>query len=196
MVKQFRGPRIVVPEPQAINLWLREKIPNLYALENKANQQISVTDSDLWIMHDTSRATARRTDRDMRLYMRVEIKTRTKQVEAWQSQMDNDIDLLARTDWPTARTEGGQFQKGQRYFRQVLDPKDNALIRFYGTHVWQLEKDTPDNSEWMAWDAKPINVSQLVSLFAFDIHPDTLTEMDFSDPMHKPRIQDTLPGMG
>jgi len=199
----WRTATLHVPQAQAINIWFMERLPNLYKIGSEelgvarrgVNTNIAIVDTDLWVSYDTAKPTARRTDRHMRLHYRVEVKCKSAARTVEQTQLDRDIDLLARTEWPVLR-EAGRFVKGQKNFRPVIDPVDNALVRFLGSHLLQVSNETPENSDWMYWDAKQITLDQLVGLLNFELNPDTLQVMNFDDPMHKPRIQDTLPGMG
>jgi hypothetical protein len=43
--------------------------------------------------------------------------------------------------------------------------------RYYGFHVLQFEKTSPDNSEWIKWDYKPISSLTLTDLLRFERHP-------------------------
>src|SRR5215471_17309199 len=148
---RYRGPTNRVAIPQPINIWLMEKLPNEYAQRRRQNASISIVDSDVWIWHDANRVTSRMTERNKHHLYRVEIKTRGEQRSQEQATIDRDIDLVCRTHWPAQRTATGQFATGHApNMRPVYD--GSTLIQCYGSHLWQLQWDTPDDSQWMMWN--------------------------------------------
>lgn len=44
---------------------------------------------------------------------------------------------------------------------------EERLVRHYGAHVLVLSGETPDDSEWMTWDAIAINVDTLIGFCRF-----------------------------
>jgi hypothetical protein len=120
----------------------------------------------------------------------VEIKTRREKRSDDQALLDHDIDLVSRTHWPVERTDAGTFAAGHRSNVRLVKDGD-VIIQCYGSHLWELAWDTPDDSSWMCWDYKPVTVEQIVGLFNFELHPDSLTPFE-DKPMHKPRSQPGL----
>jgi hypothetical protein len=47
-------------------------------------------------------------------------------------------------------------------------------LRLLGGHLLQLSGSDPENSEWMKWDYKPIELVVLIELMLFDRDPDNL----------------------
>ena len=56
----------------------------------------------------------------------------------------------------------------------------------YGTHKLRLSGATPDDSDWMTWDDKPVTATDLVKLFRYELHPDSLRPMEHRH--HKRRV--------
>lgn len=188
---RFRGPTGRVPETQLINIWLMERLPTLYKLSRRKNTEMKMSDTDFWLFLDASRPTSRMTERNKQHLFRVEFKTRSRQPDDWQIALDRAINLTARTHWPVERTSSGQFAKGHdQNVRIVKDPLNpGVIIQNYGSHLCRLERDDPENSEWMLWDGKLINLDTFLGLFNFELHPDNPSAAFEAETMHKPRLK-------
>lgn len=192
-MSRWRTKTLRVPEASAINIWLMETLPNKYAMKNRVNPQVKVYDSDFWVFSDSSRPTNRMTDRNKHHLYRVEVKTRSKEkLDEGQRTIDRDINIVARTHWPAVRTAQGTFAPGHERNkpRIVRDPDDpSILIQCYGSHLWVLERDTPDNSNWMTWNGRLVDVDTIIGLFNFERHPDNPSAPFEAEMMHKPRLK-------
>jgi len=48
----------------------------------------------------------------------------------------------------------------------------DVRLRLFGGHLLQLEKTTPEDSDYMFWDGKGVTRGELVRLFRFELDPD------------------------
>ena len=134
----------------------------------------AVSDQDFWI-HKF------RTDqrgRNLELLMLVEVKTCAKEPSKSQDSTLWMVDQLMRnrTDTPTVeqRPQAG---------RTIVKARSSFLngvvhLRAFGLHVLTFSGLGPDDSHWMAWDGREINLDQLTKLLRFDLDPDTLKPLD------------------
>lgn len=62
---------------------------------------------------------------------------------------------------------------------QSLAAKRSVRLWAMGGHVLTLEHDTPEDSAWMLWDKKQIDLDTLIGILGCDIDPHSLKPIDW-----------------
>lgn len=160
-----------VSTEQPIDAWIR----NHPELDSKRDG-IVISDSDKWV-HRYLVRTKGADPREVQYLMLIEIKAHGACEDDSQSDTLAIVNQLLRTVAWKFQRDAGRFISGHPHnVRVVFSPYSGRNIQVinYGKHLLRLSGLTPDDSEWMTWDAKPINASQLVKLLRFDLLPDSL----------------------
>jgi hypothetical protein len=107
------------------------------------------------------------------------------------AQMDTiwmiDQILRNRRDTPTkdSRRQAGQAPlKARSYIA-----KTDVSLKSFGVHVLTFSGIGPDDSEWIRWDTKLIDLDILTKLLAFDLDPDSLKPLDLRNHHMTPANQ-------
>ena len=169
MTAPFRGP---VEDQSPFSVWLRAH-PEL----DSVKRDISTTDCDM-IFHRYKTTIDGRKDRLLQAIMLVEVKTNNALIGFAQRDTLGLINFALRlADGRIAKSDSGER------FR----------LRSFGVHYLRMSSTAPDNSEWIKWDGKKIDVDTLVKVLHFDLHPDSLLKEPFRNH-HRPRNMKTLFG--
>lgn len=142
---------------------------------------LCVGDSDLWIQRYGTRRHQSGVDRNVMYLMLVEIKSHGRGLETWQRDLLHVVNQLLRTNRWKERRDGGQFQPGHPQNARVIYSiiaGQKVQLQCYGVHILRLSGATPDVSDWIKWDDKPISREQLLLLLRYDLHPDSLRPME------------------
>lgn len=184
-------PRCGVPvsTEQPIKSWIRSNRD----LDSRQHC-LCIGDSDLWIQRYGTRRHQSGVDRSVMYLMLVEIKTHGRDLDDSQRDLLHIINQLLRTNpWKEQRDEG-RFVAGHRQnVRIVSSVIAGQLIRIhcYGVHKLRISGATPDASDRLTWDDKPIDAAQLTKLLRYDLHPDSLRPMEHRS--HKRALD--MPGL-
>ncbi|WUI02082.1 hypothetical protein OHR68_09830 [Spirillospora sp. NBC_00431] len=143
---------------------------------------LCVGDSDLWVhRYGTRRTRLPGVDRDVQYLMLVEIKTHGRGLDSAQRDLLLLVNELLRTvPWREQRVVG-RFVAGHRQnVRKVhaFIAGRTVQVHCYGVHKLRLSGTTPDDSEWITWDDKPIDAAQLSGVLRFDLSPDSLKPLE------------------
>jgi len=57
--------------------------------------------------------------------------------------------------------------------------RGNKIGKYYGFHTLVLERDTPDNSEWMKFDGKIISKEVLVKILRLNYDPKLISNLEY-----------------
>lgn len=175
-----------VASEQPFNSWLR-KHPQLDSLR----ENLTITDSDLWIHQFADRRTrfVGKTKKCFYL-MLVEVKTNQRALPESQRDILHMVNQLIRTNpWKEQRLSG-QFLASHEQNLRIIHSTFNGVkvpVNCYGVHTLRMDGTTPENSSWLLWDFKPISLLQLVALFQWELHPDSLRQMEHRE--HKKMIE-------
>jgi len=151
----------------------------------------SACDHDLrWHKFRTERG------REFQLYMNIEIKSFGAEPTRSQEDTMHIENQLMRNRRQTS-TKKLRWQAGT----SVLEVYSSMIrrrvwVRHFGVHLLRFSGQGPEDSDWIIWDKRKIDLATLVGLLKFDLDPDTLRPMDFRSH-HRKRLvttQDTLPG--
>jgi hypothetical protein len=105
--------------------------------------------------------------------------------------LKRSIDLVAKTRQPRTERRDGMFDEGhQQNIRLVRDGA--VIVQCYGAHMLRYSGVSPDQSEWIMWDDRPVDLATVDGLLTFKLDPDTLKPLE-ADTMHKPRVKE--PGL-
>lgn len=148
--------------------WIREN------KELESKNGYCVTDQDYWIHKFKTFG-----GRDFQLLMGVEIKTMGQELTMAQTDTLHTINQLLRNrrQTPTKELKWQATGSCVRKVKSVVAKKE-VVLRAYGIHVLTFSGLGPNDSEWMAWDRKPIDIKTLTQLLRFDLDPDTLSPLD------------------
>ena len=158
---------------------------------------IAVFDCDQ-IIHRYKIHADRYGSRDVQAVMFIEVKTHGADVTP--SQLDT-LSMFAQVlrngrQTPTSPKHGRHASNHvppTAVYSKML--QKNVQLRLYGGHLLRMSGDTPDDSEWMEWDRKPITRSTLVKLLRFELEPHTLRPMSWRRH-HRPDDSPLFAGIG
>lgn len=141
-----------------------------------------IGDTDLWVHKWGQRSTRHRgVSRDVQYLMMVEVKTHWKDVDEPQRDSLWAIDRLLRTKaWKDQRLSG-LFAAGHAQNARVVHGRiagKAVWLYCYGVHKLRLSGSTPEDSERITWDDKPIDKGRLLDLLAFEISPDNFNRIE------------------
>ncbi len=142
---------------------------------------LCIGDSDLWIQRYGTRTHQSGVDRGVMYLMLVEIKTTGRDLDTHQRDLLHIVNQLLRTNpWKEQRDSGRFIPGHQQNARIVYSVIAGQRIRIqcYGVHKLRLSGPTPDQSDWITWDDRPIEPVQLSQLLRYDLHPDSLRPME------------------
>lgn len=140
-------------EGEAWAEWIRDN-PRL----DSVRDGLCCTDSDLWV-HRYCTKVDRVGTRELQHIMLIEVKTFGRQVPPAQEDTYHLIDQILR-------------RKDRKHYKRADGQK--RWVRSWGVHYICLSGETPDDSDWITWDGKPVDVQSLEELLRFERHPDSL----------------------
>jgi hypothetical protein len=106
--------------------------------------------------------------RDFQLMMIVEVKEHGKDPDPAQVDVLSFLRQLAETKHKTIY--GTPTVETLKLYSKKNGHKIN--FRFYGVHLLQFEKTSPNDSAWIKWDRKIIDANTLVGILAMERRPD------------------------
>lgn len=163
--------------------WIRNN-PNLDSLEHG----IYIMDTDMWVhKFGKRRGVLPGWDRDVQYLMKIEVKTNGAEVHSEQRDTITLVDNLLRTKpWKEHRIGGqlvpGHPQNVRNVFSRIAGRNIRAIC--HGVHILRMSGESPGVSDWITWDERPINATQLEKLFRYELDPDSLRVMEHRE--HKP----------
>lgn len=161
---------------QPIKAWIRK-----HEELDSRKHCLCIGDSDLWVQKYGTRTWHNGVDRDLMYLMLVEIKTHGRDLNSAQRDLLHMVNQLLRTNPWKEQRDGGRFTLGHpqnvRIVSSVIAGK-HVRVQCYGVHKLRISGATPDQSEWLTWDDKPIGFDQLPALLRYDLHPDSLRPME------------------
>jgi len=173
----------VITQESAFSRWVREQ-PEL-----DSSLGYVTTDQDLeWQLYCTGRG------RDFQLMMHIEIKTNGAELSPSQRDslhMKNQI-IRNRRQTPTKPCQWQSGTAPLRVYSEIARRK--VWLRHYGVHVLQFSGLGPEDSEWIRWDRRLIDVEMLLKILKFEVDPDTLRPMDFRSH-HKQKVLPFVAGL-
>ncbi len=156
----------------ALGRWIRNN-PQL------PSGQYCVTDLD-WMVTEYKSIHQYKTayGRDFQLMMVVESKTMGADVNDAQRDTLHMLNQVIRNR-RTTPTKDKVFQSGNAPIDvySVINGR-KVLLRHFGVHSLRFSGLGPEDSDWIKWDQKGIDIDQLTGLFRFDLDPDTLKPID------------------
>lgn len=169
------------------NAWVREH-PRL----DSRDDCIVATDADLIVHRYGTRRDEYGIDRSVQYLMQIEVKTFGRDLTDSQRETLRLHAMNLRTvTHSVERNSVGRFELGHRSnYRPSF--VNGSHIMHYGVHLLQLGNSTPDNSDWMRWDHKPVDLDTLVALLRFELSPDSLRPIN-EEHRKKRKRQLTLP---
>lgn len=167
---------VPVSTEQPIKAWVRKHED----LDSKKHC-LCIGDSDLWVQRYGTRRHHTGVDRSVMYLMLVEIKTHAGDLNQPQRDLLHIVNQLIRTKpWKEQRADG-RFVAGHdqnvRLIYSVIAGKKTPIY-CYGVHKLRISGATPDQSEWMTWDDRPIGWDQLPAVLRFDVDPDSLRKVE------------------
>lgn len=116
--------------------------------------------------------------RRFQLMMNIEVKsfgTEPTECQLDSMCMENQV-LRNRRQTPTKKL---RWQAGHAPL-QVWSSmhKQKIWLRHFGWHLLRFSHRGPEDSEWIEWDRKRIDIETLVALLKFDLDPDNLQPME------------------
>jgi hypothetical protein len=132
-----------------------------------------VTDQDYWI-HKFKNYGSRK----FQCIVGVEIKTMGADVSDSQRDILMLINQLMRNRKITP-TSGAPWQSGNGITTvKSIIAKSDVFVKAFGIHTLRFSGLGPDDSEWIMWDKKEIDVDILTKILRFDLDPDSLYPLD------------------
>lgn len=118
-------------------------------------------------------------DREFQLIMMIEIKTMGAELTLAQRDTLHCFNQLLRNRRRTP-TKDLHFQLEESVVRSAYSfaLKRTTNLLSFGIHVLTFSHLGPDDSEWIKWDKKRIDVDTLTKILRFDLDPDTLKPID------------------
>jgi hypothetical protein len=142
---------------------------------------LCIGDSDLWVQRYGTRPRRSGVDRDTMHLMLVEIKTNARDLDASQRDLLYAVDQLLRTNGWKEERAGGRFRQGHpqnaRLVYSYIAGRQVQII-CHGVHKLRLSGSTPNDSDSIIWDKRPITVEQMVALLRYDLNPDSLRPIE------------------
>lgn len=140
---------------------------------------LCIGDSDLWVQRYGTRKHRSGVDRSVMYLMLVEINARD--LDKSQRDLLHIVNQLLRTKpWKEQRDRGrfvaGHEQNARIVYSVIAGRR--VQIECYGVHKLRLSGATPDDSDWITWDDRPVDSAQLIKLLRYDLDPDSLANMD------------------
>jgi hypothetical protein len=125
-------------------------------------------DTDHWVhKYKTDRG------RNFQLLMFIEVKTHGADLSTSQQDTLHIVNQLMRNrrETPTAKLPRSQVDG---FTHKVFSKAGNmeVVLKALGGHTLQMSGSSPDSSEWMKWDGRPITEDELTKLLRFDLDPD------------------------
>lgn len=167
-------------QESAFGRWIRNN------RELDSRQGIGALDQDYWIHRFKSYG-----QRDFQLLMGIEIKTKGAELSPSQRDTLHILNQFMRNRKRTP-TKSLQYQPGSVVEVYSIINRRMVEAKFYGIHVLRFSGLGPDDSEWIEWDGKVIDASQLTKLIRFDLDPDTLRPLDLRNHHSRHRNQERL----
>jgi hypothetical protein len=167
---------VPVSTEQPIKAWIR-KHEDL----DSRRHCLCIGDSDLWVQKYGERRWHNGVDRSAMNLMLIEIKTHARDLNDPQRDLLYIVDQVVRTKaWKDQRVNGRFVPGHQQNVRLVYSVMAGRKVPVYcyGVHKLRISGATPDASDWMTWDDKPIGWDQLPQLLRFDLHPDSLRPLE------------------
>lgn len=165
-----------VSTEQPIKAWIRTHD----GLDSR-QRCLCVGDSDLWVQRFGTRRHQTGIDRSVMYLMLIEIKTHGRDLDDSQRDLLHIINQLLRTKPWREQRDLGRFQAGHQQNARIIYShiaRRKVRLQCYGVHKLRISGATPDTSDWMTWDDKPIQMSQLVELLRYDLDPDNLNRLE------------------
>jgi len=144
----------------------------------RRNSQLSsglgfcVIDQDFWIHRFKTYR-----NRELQLLMLVEIKTNGAPLTEAQRDTLYVVNQFMRNRKATPTKELRHQPLGYVPVHSTINGR-RISVRGYGMHVLTFSGLGPDDSDWIAWDQRQIDVEMLTRILCFDLDPDTLGELD------------------
>lgn len=120
--------------------------------------------------------------RDIQALMFIEVKTHAAKAS------DAQLDTLSAMSQLLRNRKQNMYQdklgRHAKHHEPLTETYSHILKKYvsmkaFGGHLLTLQKQSPDDSEWMTWDGKEITPDQLMQLLRFEIDPDTLSSADW-----------------
>lgn len=139
------------------NRWVRSH-PRLDSI----GTALSVTDSDLWI-HQYKDRPDRCGTRRLNNIMLIESKTFSADLRYPQHETLAIVGQLLKKACARGR------------YQRIKTPKSEIReVRFFGVHLVQFDRTSPEDSDLILWDRKKIDTETLIKLLRFELDPDKL----------------------
>lgn len=140
--------------------WIRNE-PRLDSIK----ERLSLTDVDYWI-HQYRAKTDKVGDRFIDSIMCVELKTFQRNLPFAQR---DTLRIVSAVTKQAFRTKDGKV-------RTIKVDLGNEVrhVRHFGYFMLRLHGDRPDNSEWIEWHGRSVDIDKLVDILRFKINPITL----------------------
>jgi len=161
----------------ALGRWLRGH-PRL-----RSEDGINIYDSDASVERRLVHRYKDGKSRDVQCFMEIEIKQYgALPTPAQKSTLQLLSDYLKNTV-SNMHSSRGASRDCSGKMRRIYDRefKRWVWVRHYGFHLLQFEKQGPEDSSWIRWDGRDIDLDQLASLFAFELHPYSLNPLSARD---------------
>lgn len=132
-----------------------------------------ISDQDYWI-HKYKICE----NRDFQCIMLVEIKIMGMKLSSAQRNLLHFVNQLMRNrkQTPTKELKWQNSDSITQEYSLLMDKY--VYIKAFGVHILTFSGLGPDDSDWIMWDNKKINISQLTDLLKFNLDPDTLKPLD------------------
>lgn len=133
------------------------------------------------LLHKYKVAVDKKGSRDIQCLMFIEVKSHAGDVSESQRDTLGLFDQVLRNRHPNIHSQPRRQVTDHEPLASCKSAKLKRIIkvRLYGGHLLQLQANTPEDSEWMMWDRKTIDVQQLLALLRFEIDPDRLRPIDW-----------------
>lgn len=117
--------------------------------------------------------------REFQLIMMIEIKTMGAKLTDAQRDTIHCFNQLLRNRKRTP-TKDLEWQVEEAVVRTAYSYmlKRHTNLKSFGIHVLTFSHLGPDDSEWIKWDRRLIDIDTLTKLLRFDLDPDTLKPID------------------
>lgn len=156
---------------EPIKAWIRAQD----GLDSR-DECVYICDSDLWVQRYGRRKTKwAGVDREVQYVMLVEIKTFGRDLDTGQRDLLSIVNDLLRTKTLGEQRTGGMFvaghlQNARRVHSWIAGKR--VEVHCYGVHKLRLSGSTPDDSDRITWDKRPVSREELVLILRFDLNPD------------------------
>lgn len=130
----------------------------------------------LWIAHTYK---DKNYGKDLQFLMAIEVKTFGAEPDPAQRDTLNILGQVMRNRKETPNKKNPYIQMNP-ILNEVWSTlsKKRIRIKLFGTHLLQFSGAGPEDSNYILWDRKKINIDQLIKLLKFKIDPDILRPLD------------------